>query len=89
MALAKQSKALIIKDFALFEGDTGSPEVQVALLTISIEQLTEHLKLHKKDNHSRKGLLKQVSKRRRLLNFLLSRSEDRYRKLIGKLGLSK
>jgi len=89
MALEKQSKASIIKDFALFEGDTGSPEVQVALLTASIEQLTEHLKLHKKDNHSRKGLLKQVSKRRRLLNFLLSRSEDRYRKLIEKLGLSK
>lgn len=89
MALAKKGKASIIKDFALFEGDTGSPEVQVALLTASIEQLTEHLKLHKKDNHSRKGLLKQVSKRRRLLNFLLSRSEDRYRKLIEKLGLSK
>lgn len=89
MALAKQSKASIISDFALFAGDTGSPEVQVALLTASIEQLTEHLKLHKKDNHSRKGLLKQVSKRRRLLNFLLSRSEDRYRKLIEKLGLSK
>jgi small subunit ribosomal protein S15 len=89
MALAKQGKASIIVEFALFEGDTGSPEVQVALLTASIEQLTEHLKLHKKDNHSRKGLLKQVSKRRRLLNFLLSRSEDRYRKLIGKLGLSK
>ncbi len=89
MALAKQNKASIINDFALFAGDTGSPEVQVALLTVSIEQLTEHLKLHKKDNHSRKGLLKQVSKRRRLLNFLLSRSEDRYRKLIEKLGLSK
>ena len=89
MALAKQGKASIIKDFALSEGDTGSPEVQVALLTASIEQLTDHLKLHKKDNHSRKGLLKQVSKRRRLLNFLLSRSEDRYRKLIEKLGLSK
>ncbi len=89
MALANTRKASIIKDFALFEGDTGSPEVQVALLTASIEQLTEHLKLHKKDNHSRKGLLKQVSKRRRLLNFLLSRSEDRYRKLIEKLGLSK
>jgi small subunit ribosomal protein S15 len=89
MALAKQSKAQIIKDFALFEGDTGSPEVQIALLTVSIEQLTDHLKQHKKDNHSRRGLLKQVSKRRRLLNFLLQRSEERYRKLLEKLGLSK
>jgi small subunit ribosomal protein S15 len=89
MALAKQSKAQIIKDFALFEGDTGSPEVQIALLTASIEQLTDHLKQHKKDNHSRKGLLKQVSKRRRLLNFLLQRSEERYRKLVETLGLSK
>ncbi|HNV44990.1 30S ribosomal protein S15 [Candidatus Woesebacteria bacterium] len=89
MALNKEQKAQIIKDFALFEGDTGSPEVQIALLTASIQELTEHLKTHKKDNHSRKGLLKQVSKRRRLLNFLLSRSEERYRKLIDKLGLSK
>lgn len=89
MALNKKSKAQIIEEFQLFEGDTGSPEVQVALLTASIEQLTAHLKSHKKDNHSRRGLLKQVSKRRRLLNFLLSRSEDRYRKLIEKLGLSK
>ncbi|MFA6814126.1 MAG: 30S ribosomal protein S15 [Candidatus Pacebacteria bacterium] len=89
MALNSEQKAQIIKDFALFEGDTGSPEVQIALLTASIQELTEHLKTHKKDNHSRKGLLKQVSKRRRLLNFLLSRSEDRYRKLIDKLGLSK
>lgn len=89
MALNKKSKAQIIEEFQLFEGDTGSPEVQVALLTASIEQLTVHLKSHKKDNHSRRGLLKQVSKRRRLLNFLLSRSEERYRKLIEKLGLSK
>ena len=89
MALTKKSKAQIIKEFQLFEGDTGSPEVQIALLTTSIEQLTEHLKSHKKDNHSRRGLLKQVSKRRRLLNFLLSRSEERYRKLIDQLGLSK
>ena len=89
MALNKEQKAQIIKDFALFEGDTGSPEVQIALLTASMQELTEHLKTHKKDNHSRKGLLKQVSKRRRLLNFLLSRSEERYRKLIDKLGLSK
>ena len=89
MALAKKQKATIIKDYALFEGDTGSPEVQIALLTASIQELTEHLKAHKKDNHSRRGLLKQVSKRRRLLNFLLDRSEERYRKLIDKLGLNK
>jgi small subunit ribosomal protein S15 len=89
MALAKATKAQIIKDFALFEGDTGSPEVQIALLTNSINELTEHLKKHKKDNHSRRGLLKQVAKRRRLLNFLLTKSEDRYRKLLERLGLSK
>jgi len=89
MALQKDSKTQIIKDYALFEGDTGSPEVQVALLTTSILELTEHLKQHKKDNHSRRGLLKQVSKRRRLLNFLMAKSEERYRKLIDRLGLSK
>jgi small subunit ribosomal protein S15 len=89
MALPKSSKAEIIKDFALFEGDTGSPEVQIALLTHSIQELTAHLNKHKKDDHSRRGLLKQVSKRRRLLNFLLKKSEDRYRKLIERLGLTK
>jgi small subunit ribosomal protein S15 len=89
MALTKASKLQIIKDFALFEGDTGSPEVQIALLTNSINELTEHLKKHKKDNHSRRGLLKQVAKRRRLLNFLLTKSEERYRKLIERLGLTK
>lgn len=89
MALTKASKLQIIKDFALFAGDTGSPEVQIALLTNSINELTEHLKKHKKDNHSRRGLLKQVAKRRRLLNFLLSKSEERYRKLIERLGLTK
>ncbi len=89
MALTKAQKQQVVKDFALFEGDTGSPEVQVALLTASIQELTEHLKHHKKDNHSRRGLLKQVAKRRRLLNFLMSRSEERYRKLIERLELSK
>lgn len=89
MALDKAKKNQVIKDFQTFEGDTGSPEVQVALLTISIQELTEHLKKNKKDNHSRRGLLKQVSKRRRLLNFLLKRSEERYQTLIQKLGLSK
>lgn len=89
MALTKKQKLEVIADFQLFEGDTGSPEVQISLLTASIQELTEHLKKHKKDNHSRRGLLKQVAKRRRLLNFLLQRSEDRYRKLIDRLELSK
>jgi len=89
MALVKAQKQQIIKDYALFEGDTGSPEVQIALLTASIQELTKHLGSHKKDNHSRRGLLKQVAKRRRLLNFLLGRSEERYRKLLDRLGLSK
>ena len=89
MALTLAQKSQIIKDFQLFEKDTGSPEVQVALLTASIQELTEHLKKHKKDNHSRRGLLKQVAKRRRLLNFLMGRSEERYQKLIERLELSK
>ena len=89
MALTKTQKTQIVKDYALFEGDTGSPEVQVALLTASIQELTQHLKRHKKDNHSRRGLLKQVAKRRRLLNFLMGRSEERYRKLIDRLEVSK
>ncbi|MBU0979123.1 MAG: 30S ribosomal protein S15 [Patescibacteria group bacterium] len=89
MALTKNQKSQIIKDFAIFANDTGSPEVQVALLTASVQELTDHLKKHKKDNHSRRGLLKQVAKRRRLLNFLKDRSGDRYTKLIERLGLSK
>ncbi len=89
MSLTKVQKTQIITDYQLFEGDTGSPEVQIALLTASIQQLTAHLQQHKKDDHSRRGLLKQVAKRRRLLNFLLERSEERYRKLIDRLGLSK
>lgn len=89
MALDKAQKTQIIKDFQLYEGDTGSPEVQVALLTASVEELTSHLKAHKKDNHSRKGLLKQVAKRRRLLNFLEGKSAERYAKLIERLGLKK
>ncbi len=89
MALSKKQKQSIIDQFQLFEGDTGSPEVQVALLTASIQQLTDHLKSHKKDDHSRRGLLKQVAKRRRLLNFLKDRSEERYEKLIKTLELKK
>lgn len=89
MALTKDQKLEIIGKFRQEENDTGSPEVQVALLTASIEQLTDHLKSHKKDDHSRLGLLKQVAKRRRLLNFLQRVSEERYQKLIKKLKLSK
>lgn len=89
MALSKKQKQSIIDQFQLFEGDTGSPEVQVALLTASIQQLTDHLKSHKKDDHSRRGLLKQVAKRRRLLNFLKDRSEERYEKLLSRLELKK
>jgi len=89
MALTRDQKLDIIKKFQVEEGDTGSPEVQVALLTASIQELTEHLKAHKKDNHSRLGLLKQVAKRRRLLNFLKRTNEERYEKLLKDLGLSK
>lgn len=89
MALTKKQKQKIIEKFQLFEGDTGSPEVQIALLTASIQELTEHLGDHKKDNHSRRGLLKQVAKRRRLLKFLRRRSEERYRELLDELDLKK
>ncbi len=89
MALSKSQKQEIIEAYQLFEGDTGSPEVQIALLTASIQELTDHLKLHTGDDHSRTGLLRQVSKRRRLLRFLQKRSEERYRELIKKLGLKK
>ncbi len=89
MALTPQIKSEIIASFSQGEGDTGSPEVQVALLTHQIADLTEHLKQHKKDNHSRKGLLKMVAKRRRLLNFLMRKSEERYQQLIERLNLTK
>lgn len=89
MALTTDVKQKIIKDFATKDGDTGSPEVQVALLTNQVNELTEHLKKHKKDNHSRKGLLKMVAKRRRLLNFLQRKDEKRYKDLIKRLELNK
>ena len=89
MALPTDAKTKIIGEFATKQGDTGSPEVQVALLTNKINMLTDHLKKHKKDNHSRKGLLKMVAKRRRLLNFLARRDEKRYKVLIKKLNLTK
>ncbi len=89
MALTLDAKKKIIADFGTKEGDTGSPEVQVALLTAQINELTEHLKKHKKDNHSRRGLLKMVAKRRRLLNFLQRKDEKRYKDVIKRLELSK
>ncbi len=80
-------KKAVIDRFKRHENDTGSPEVQIALLTNRISQLTEHLKAHKKDHHSRRGLLKMVGRRRALLNYLLKESPERYRTIIKKLGL--
>lgn len=87
MILAKEEKEAIIGNYKLHEGDTGSPEVQIALLTQRINDLTEHLKTHKKDNHSRRGLLMVVGHRRRLLNYLKTIDSERYQTLIKKLKL--
>ncbi|KKS16244.1 MAG: 30S ribosomal protein S15 [candidate division WWE3 bacterium GW2011_GWA1_41_8] len=89
MALIRDKKNKIIKGSRLHESDTGSPEVQVALLSEQIIKLTSHLKNHKKDNHSRRGLLQMVNKRRRLLNYLKNKDEDRYTALLEKMELSK
>lgn len=89
MALKKEDKQKIIKKFAREKGDTGSPEVQIALLTTQIDKLAEHLKDHKKDVHSRRGLLSMVAKRRRLLSYLQKRDEARYKNLIKELKLEK
>jgi len=89
MALAKDLKIDIIKKFAREKGDTGSPEVQIALLSNKIEKLAAHLKEHKKDVHSRRGLLSMVAKRRRLLSYLHRRDEERYKKLLVELKLDK
>jgi small subunit ribosomal protein S15 len=89
MALAKDEKQGIIKQFAREKGDTGSPEVQIALLSEKIEKLVSHLKEHKKDVHSRRGLLSMVAKRRRLLSYLRRRDEGRYKKLLTDLKLDK
>lgn len=86
---ATATKTQIIAQYAIHEGDTGSPEVQVALLTKRIEQLNAHLEVNKNDNHGRRGLLKMVSSRRRLLNYLKNENIDRYRTLIAKLGIRK
>ena len=87
MALATEVKERIVNQYRTHEGDTGSPQVQVALLTERINELTEHFKTHKKDNHSRRGLLKMVSQRRSLLDYLKRRDIEGYHGLIGKLGL--
>ena len=84
-----EEKTKLIKDYKLHDSDTGSPEVQIALLTEKINKLTEHLKLHKKDNHSRRGLLGMVSKRRRLLYYLQKKDLPRYQGVVKKLGLVK
>jgi len=89
MAVTDINKAEIVTQFQRTQGDTGSPEVQVALLTARINELTEHFKAHKKDHHSRRGLLRMVSRRRKLLDYLKGRSPDSYRTLIEKLGLRK
>ena len=87
MSITNEEKAELIKEYEQKEGDTGSPEVQVAILTTRILNLTEHLKTHKKDFHSRRGLLIMVGQRRRLLDYLQSRNEARYSDLISRLGL--
>ena len=89
MTFTTKDKKKLIEKFKLHETDTGSPEVQVGLLTHRISYLTEHLKIHKKDHHSRRGLLKMVGQRRRLLNFIMKNDIQRYRDLIAKLGLRK
>ena len=87
--MLKEEKNAIIKEYAQHEGDTGSPEVQIALLTKRINDLTEHLKTHKTDHHSRRGLLKMVGQRRNLLNYLTKVDIERYRAIIAKLGIRK
>jgi small subunit ribosomal protein S15 len=89
VTITAERKTEVVKDHARAEGDTGSPEVQVAILTERIRNLTEHFKGHKKDNHSRRGLLMMVNKRRALLDFLRKKDGDRYLALIAKLGLRK
>ena len=87
MSLSGSEKSNIIEEFRQGEADTGSPEVQVALLSARISELTEHFKDHKKDHHSRQGLLRMVNRRRKLLDYLKDRDSDRYRALISRLGL--
>ena len=85
--MLKEEKSAIVAEFATHEGDTGSPEVQIAILTKRINDLTEHLKVHKKDHHSRRGLSKMIGHRRNLLNYLMKNDIERYRAIVAKLGL--
>lgn len=87
MSITPELKEALIKEYAIKEGDTGSPEVQVAILTSRISTLTEHFKSHKKDNHSRRGLLTMVATRRKLLDYTRSKDEERYKSLIKRLGI--
>ncbi len=87
MSISSDDKKLVINEYSTKNGDTGSPEVQVAILTKRIVNLTEHFKTHKKDNHSRRGLLKMVSLRRKLLDYVRSKDEDRYKDLIKRLDI--
>ena len=87
MSITAEEKTKVIKEFGAKDGDTGSPEVQVAILSSRIATLTEHFKTHKKDNHSRRGLLKLVAQRRKLLDYVKAKSEARYQDLINRLGL--
>lgn len=87
MSLTSENKSTIVSEYSRGENDTGSPEVQVALLSARISELTEHFGEHKKDHHSRQGLLKMVNKRRKLLDYLKAKDQDRYRELITRLGL--
>ena len=87
MSITPEDKKTLIKDYATKKGDTGSPEVQVAILTKRIVNLTEHFKTHKKDNHSRRGLLKMVSLRRKLLDYVREKDENRYKELIKRLEI--
>jgi small subunit ribosomal protein S15 len=89
MPLARQQKAQIIEQYKTHEGDSGSPEVQIALLTHRINYLTDHFKVHKKDHHSRRGLLRLVGRRRRLLDYLKANHIERYRAIVKELGLRK
>ncbi len=89
MALKKAEKTQIVEQYHVHPNDTGSPEVQIALLTTRINQLVEHLKDHKQDNHSRRGLLKMVGERRRHLTYLSKKDAARYKEIVGKLGLRK
>lgn len=87
--ISKELKAQVVEDYKMHEGDTGSPEVQIALLTARINDINGHLKIHKKDHHSNRGLLKLVGQRRRLLTYLKNKDINRYRELIQRLGLRK